>query len=167
MFWKKSIILILFISFLPFLLNSCANRGDARKNPPDPKERVKRNSEIAISNGLTIRNDKPENIGDLWGVSALDEEFRIVNQHLKYLKFGFGHVTDQVCEAIHQGLMDRSEAVKLVKKYDGNCSEDYIKYFCDFLEITSKEFWDQADKFVNKNLFEKVNGKWKPKFTVK
>ena len=45
MFWKKGIILILFISFLPFLLNSCANRGDARKNPPDPKERVKRNIE--------------------------------------------------------------------------------------------------------------------------
>tara|TARA_B100002051_G_C16662755_1_gene600035 strand:- start:18 stop:1136 length:1119 start_codon:yes stop_codon:yes gene_type:complete len=127
----------------------------------------KRNAEIAISNGLTTRKDKPENIGDLWGVSALDEDFRIVNQHLKYLKFGFGHVTDQVCEAIHQELIDRSEAVKLVKKYDGNCSDDYIRSFCDFLEISTKEFWRQADKFVNKNLFEKVNGKWKPKFTVK
>ena len=30
---------------MPFLLNSCANRGDARKSPPDPKERVKRNIE--------------------------------------------------------------------------------------------------------------------------
>jgi hypothetical protein len=30
---------------LPFLLNSCANRGDARKSPPDPKLRVKRNME--------------------------------------------------------------------------------------------------------------------------
>jgi hypothetical protein len=30
---------------LPFLLNSCANRGDARKSPPDPKLRVKRNLE--------------------------------------------------------------------------------------------------------------------------
>jgi len=27
------------------LFNSCANRGDARKSPPDPKERVKRNLE--------------------------------------------------------------------------------------------------------------------------
>ena len=36
---------MVFICILPFLFNSCANRGDARKSPPDPKERVKRNLE--------------------------------------------------------------------------------------------------------------------------
>ena len=30
---------------LPFLLNSCANRGDARKSPPNPELRVKKNIE--------------------------------------------------------------------------------------------------------------------------
>ncbi len=45
MFWKKANFTILFIIFFAFLLNSCANRGDARKSPPDPKERVKRNIE--------------------------------------------------------------------------------------------------------------------------
>ena len=37
--------ILIFICILPFLLNSCANRGDARKSPPDPKLRVKRNIE--------------------------------------------------------------------------------------------------------------------------
>ena len=37
--------ILIFICILPFLLNSCANRGDARKSPPDPKLRVKRNME--------------------------------------------------------------------------------------------------------------------------
>ena len=45
MFPKKFLKLLVFISILPFLLNSCANRGDARKSPPDPKLRVKRNLE--------------------------------------------------------------------------------------------------------------------------
>ena len=45
MFWKKANYTILIIIFFAFLLNSCANRGDARKSPPDPKERVKRNIE--------------------------------------------------------------------------------------------------------------------------
>ena len=45
MFSKKIIKLVVFICILPFLLNSCANRGDARKSPPDPKLRVKRNIE--------------------------------------------------------------------------------------------------------------------------
>ena len=42
---KKIIKRLVFLSILPFLLNSCANRGDARKSPPDPKLRVKRNLE--------------------------------------------------------------------------------------------------------------------------
>ena len=45
MFSKNFIKILVFICILPFLLNSCANRGDARKSPPDPKERVKRNIE--------------------------------------------------------------------------------------------------------------------------
>ena len=45
MFSKKISKLLVFICILPFLLNSCANRGDARKSPPDPKLRVKRNIE--------------------------------------------------------------------------------------------------------------------------
>ena len=45
MFSKKILKLLVFICILPFLLNSCANRGDARKSPPDPKLRVKRNME--------------------------------------------------------------------------------------------------------------------------
>ena len=32
--------------------------------------------------------------------------------------------------------------------------------------ITREEFWEVVDKYVNKDLFEKVDGKWKPKFTV-
>ena len=46
---KKFLKILIFASFLPLLLNSCAdlikNRGDARKSPPDPKLRVKKNLE--------------------------------------------------------------------------------------------------------------------------
>ena len=45
MFSKKFLKLLVFVCILPFLVNSCANRGDARKSPPDPKLRVKRNIE--------------------------------------------------------------------------------------------------------------------------
>ena len=53
---KKISKILVFICILPFLLNSCANRGDARKSPPDPKLRVKRNLEqgkgIRLMDGL-------------------------------------------------------------------------------------------------------------------
>ena len=126
-----------------------------------------KNAELAIKQGLEVRSAKPNEIGDLWGFSALDDDFTMVNQHLKYLKFGFGRVTDQVCEAIHQGMLTREDAVKLVKKYDGKCSEKYIKLFCKYLEITEQAFWTNVDKnVVNKKLFKKVKNNWVPKFKV-
>ena len=45
MFSKKTLKLLIFVCILPFLLNSCANRGDARKSPPNPELRVKKNME--------------------------------------------------------------------------------------------------------------------------
>ena len=45
MFSKKTVKLLIFLCILPFLLNSCANRGDARKSPPNPELRVKKNIE--------------------------------------------------------------------------------------------------------------------------
>jgi hypothetical protein len=32
--------------------------------------------------------------------------------------------------------------------------------------MTSDEFEDVLDQFANKNLFEKVNGRWTPKFNI-
>ncbi len=125
-----------------------------------------RNAEFAKKIGFKKRNEPPEIIGDLWGVTAVDEEFRIVNQFLKYYKLGYGCVTDQVCEAIHQGKINRNEAIDLVNKYDGVCDLKYIKNFCKYLDISLSQFWEVLDKFVNKDLFEKHDGKWKPKFKV-
>ncbi len=125
-----------------------------------------KNGKLAIKKGFKIRKDSARNTGDLWGFSGVDEDFRIVNQHLKYLKRGYGYVTDQVCEGIHQGIFSRKEAVELVKKYDGKCSEKYIEQFCKFLSITKSQYESVVEKFVNKKLFYKENSTWKRKFEI-
>ena len=42
---SKNFKILVILILLPIFLYSCANRGDARKSPPNPKERVKRNLE--------------------------------------------------------------------------------------------------------------------------
>ena len=42
---KKLLILGFFLSFVPLMLNSCGTGVDARKYPPDPKKRIKKNLE--------------------------------------------------------------------------------------------------------------------------
>lgn len=124
------------------------------------------NGNFSALRGLDIRNESPKEIGDPLGITSLDEDWVTLNQMIKYLKFGFGRISDYVNEDIRLGRMTRSQAIKLNEKYDGACSPRYIKSFCEYINISEKEFWEKVDQIVNKDLFKKVNGKWIPKFEV-
>ena len=52
MFSKKLTKILVFMLILPFLFNSCANRGDARKIPPAADDRVAKN--VAEGRGFRI-----------------------------------------------------------------------------------------------------------------
>ncbi len=124
------------------------------------------NANYSIAHGIEIRNDHPGNTGSLHQFECLDEDFVVVNQMIKHLKFGFGKVTDEVNELIRLGKMKREEAIELIKKYDGKCSRQYIKNFCDYIEITEEEFWGVAESFRNKDIWKKDEaGNWKLKFS--
>lgn len=117
--------------------------------------------------GLDVRNEPPEELGDTFGITSLDEDWVGMNQMIKYLKLGFGRMSDYMNEEIRLGHITRNEAIKLVERYDGQVGEKYILGFCDYIEITVDEFWDHIDKFVNKNLFKKVSkGKYERMFKV-
>lgn len=119
------------------------------------------NAKFSIARGLEIRDDSPGNTGHIFPFNALDDDFVIVNQMIKCIKYGFGQVTDEVCEEIRFGRMTREEAVGLVKKYDGKCSPIYIEKFCDYIGIPQKKFWQVVESFRNKDIWEKdKKGKW-------
>ncbi len=121
------------------------------------------NAAFSMTHGLEIRTDTPAERGALHPYESLDEDFVFVNQMIKYFKFGFGKVTDEVCELIRYGRMTREKGFELVKKYDGVCSPEYIKRFCDYIEITEEKFWEVAESHRNNDLFEKVDGAWRLK----
>lgn len=125
------------------------------------------NGNFSALRGLEIRQEKPWEIGDQVGVSALDEDWVTLNQMIKYLKFGFGRVSDYVNEDIRNGRITREQGIALNEKYDGTCSEQYIESFSQYIGITVKQFWEQVDKSVNTDLFIKERlGKYTPKFRV-
>ena len=129
-----------------------------------------RNTEFGKAHGVRpFRDDDPNLTGRLNPYAGVDTHpLQIVNQMLKYYKFGFGKVTDEVCYDIREGRMSREEAIELVKQYDGKCGEKYIREVCDIMDITLEEFWQVTDQFVNKDLFEEDpdTGEWMPKFEV-
>jgi N-acetyl sugar amidotransferase len=111
------------------------------------------NGLYACTEGLEIRADGVEKTGDLYGVTSLDEEFTPINQLIKYYKYGFGRVTDYVNEEIRLGRMTRDYAISLVVKYDDAQDPQYIKNYCDYLNISVVDFWDKVRLATNKELF--------------
>ena len=111
------------------------------------------NAMYSVGSGLEIRDDIVENTGDLYGVTALDEEWVTLNQMIKFYKFGFGRMSDYVNEDIRNGRLNREDGITLIEKYDDACSDENIKSFCQYINITPGEFWEQVHKSMNKNLF--------------
>lgn len=122
------------------------------------------NAEIAVKHGMHVRSGddaSPENIGGISTHVALDDDFVLVNQMLKYLKFGFGKATQEVGVAIRAGHMSREEGMALVRLYDGKCAPKYIHEFCRYIGITPEEFWRVAESYRDQKIFEKDSlGHW-------
>ena len=125
------------------------------------------NGLYSIAEGLKIRTDHVSNTGDLRGLTSLDDDWVTLNQMIKYYKYGFGRVTDYCNEEIRIGNMTRHEAINLADKYDHSCDEKYINSFCDYIDISTQQFWSQVHSSVNKELFEiSSSGEIIKKFTV-
>jgi N-acetyl sugar amidotransferase len=107
----------------------------------------------ASLNGLESRETSAFESSDLIGLTSVDEDWVIVNQMIKYYKYGFGRATDYVNEWIRRGKINRNEAIPIVEKFDGVCSDEYIRTFCEFISITENEFWQVVQSNVNKDIF--------------
>jgi N-acetyl sugar amidotransferase len=125
------------------------------------------NGQFATLRGLHIREETPAQIGDPQGVTSVDEDWVGMNQMIKYLKFGFGRITDYVNEDVRRGWLTRPEGIALVERYDGCCSNEYIASFSDFIGISVDEFWLIISSCVNKTLFEPTGPRsWRRKYQV-
>jgi len=121
------------------------------------------NAEFSKRYGIKYRplDFDPNSIGTYNPYMALDSDLTQVNQMLKCIKFGFGQCLDVSCYDLREGRLTRNEAIDLVRKYDGKCAEQYIKKFCDYIEITMAEFWSVAEQFRGDTWKKNHDGGWK------
>lgn len=128
------------------------------------------NARLALQNGLKPRTGLdalPEETGCINPAEALDEEFVHVNQMLKYLKLGFGKVTQQASVKIRLGQIDRDEAIRLVRAYDGACSDRYIAKFCSYVQISREEFDRKVETLRNQALWQLNNqAEWELRYQL-
>jgi len=120
------------------------------------------NAEFSKKHGFRWRHDnfEPNAIGTYAPFAQLDSDLVQVNQMLKCIKLGFGQCLDHACYDFRDGRITRDEALKLVRQYDGKCSEQYIKKFCEYIEITIEEFWNVVNQFRGPMWIKDLNNTW-------
>ena len=114
-----------------------------------------------------LRESDDSNSGTFTNFAQNDQALYSLHTYLMYLKFGFGRANQDACIEIRRGAMDRSQALNLVRMYDGMYPSSFIDLYLDYYQMSKKEFDDVLDKWTNKNLFERSGDQWYPKFTIK
>lgn len=106
------------------------------------------------------------NTGTFTNFAQNDQALYALHTYVMYLKFGFGRANQDACIEIRRGAMDRAQAVNLVRLYDGLYPEEFIPIYLDYYRMELSEFEAVLDRYANRNLFQKANGRWRPNFTV-
>jgi N-acetyl sugar amidotransferase len=113
-----------------------------------------------------LKEAEDSNAGTFTNFSQNDQALYALHAYLMYLKFGFGRANQDACIEVRRGAMNRDQAVNLVRLYDGHYPEEFIQLYLDYYQMTQAEFDAVLDRYANQELFEKVDGRWKPKFLV-
>ena len=106
------------------------------------------------------------NIDTFTNFAQNDQALYALHAYLMYIKFGFGRGTQDAGIEIRRGSMTRNQAINLVKMYDNSYPHELIDKYLHYYQMSKKEFDEVLDKYANKDLFEKQNGIWEPKFNL-
>lgn len=69
-----------------------------------------------------------------------------LHDYMKYVKFGYGRVTDHVCRDIRNGTLTRDKGIELCRQYEGVVPGDLTRWL-DYVGWTRTEFEEIADRF--------------------
>ena len=120
---------------------------------------TRRNTDMCCSLGWNKNPDGPiegafndiENLDCKW-IGGLHD-------YMKYIKYGYGRATDQLCIEIRAERMTRDAAVKNLQLTDeGKIPWKYVPDFLDYLSISEQQFISNLDTFTNKTIFERDQG---------
>ena len=115
--------------------------------------------EIAKRHGFTS-GLKPKT--GYYNFADVDDEFLITIHHwMKWYKFGFTRMYDNLSIEIRRGRMKRSEALYQIQEQGNEMPTTEIEKFCDYVSVTKKQFFETAEKHRNPEIWKKnSSGHW-------
>ena len=78
-----------------------------------------------------------------------------LHDYMKFLKYGYGRATDQLCIEIRNGRIGRNDAIQIVRTYEGQLPRKYSADFIRFIDCTEREFHEVLNRFTSPTIFRK------------
>lgn len=97
---------------------------------------------------------------------SLDDKIDRFHFYTTLIKFGMGQATNDACQEIRTGKIDREEAVSLVRRYDQEFPKKYFKEFLNYIDIAEDAFWQKINRGRPPHLWEKNGSEWVLKHQV-
>ena len=123
--------------------------------PWDPRETLR----IASKAGF-VSDDKPKT--GFYAFADIDDAFLITIHHwMKWYKFGFSRLWDNLSLEIRNGRMSRETAIDIIAEVGEEKPHKEIDEFCSYVDITERQFYEFAEKFRDRSFWKKKkNGNW-------
>jgi N-acetyl sugar amidotransferase len=96
----------------------------------------------------------------LYDYADIDDDFISIHHHLKWLKFGFTRLFDNLSLEIRNGRMTRDDAVAIIRARGDDTPHDDIERFCRFAGIDRAEFDALAEAWRNGDVWTRRNDRW-------
>ena len=86
--------------------------------------------------------------------ASLDDQIDPYHHYFSLLKFGIARATSDAAHEIREGLLDRDDAVQLVRRYDAERpSEKSTNVFLAYIGLTSGQLDEVMERWRNSRLW--------------
>lgn len=114
--------------------------------------------EVARAHGFAVREEGPKT--GYYNYADIDDDFISIHHFLKWYKFGFTRLFDNLSLEVRNGRMNRDEAIEIVRTAGDQTPHQDIDRFCEFVGVSREHFFDVIEKFRNRDVWTRKNGKW-------
>ncbi|KPA11110.1 LPS biosynthesis protein, PseA, partial [Candidatus Magnetomorum sp. HK-1] len=98
--------------------------------------------------------------------NSLDDKIDGLHYYTTYIKFGLGRASYDASQEIRNKHITREEGIALVRRFDGEIPNRYLKDVMDHIGMDINTFFDLCDKARSPHLWKKTNDNWSLKHIV-
>ena len=112
----------------------------------------------ALKHGFTTRTSGP--ITGLYDYADIDDDLIAIHHWMKWYKFGFTRLWDNVALEIKNGRMSSKDGKDFIQRHPELPPLDAIRKFCEFTGKSVVDFESVTEKFRNPAIWRKIGDVW-------